>query len=55
METVTFSLTITTELNEWLKKQARNLGIPKNAQIIFFLTQEMRDQQILEKMVKPTK
>ena len=48
METVTFSLTITERLNVWLKAKANDLGVSKNAQIIFLLEAIMIDSQEAE-------
>lgn len=52
MQTVTFSLTITESLNDWLKVKANNLGVGKNAQIIFLLEQARLDSQEGKKDVK---
>lgn len=47
-KSVTFSLTITKRLNDWLKAKANGLGVSKNAQIIFLLEQIMTDSQEVE-------
>ncbi len=55
MQTVTFSIIIPEELNNWLKEEAKRNGRSKNKQIAFLLTEEMLDQQELERTIEPTK
>ncbi len=44
MQTVTFSIIITKELNNWLKEEAERNGRSKNKQIAFLLSEKMLDQ-----------
>jgi len=52
MDKITFSLTISKELNNWLKQEASNLGVSKNAQVIFFLEQIRKSGGIIEQYIK---